>query len=611
LGGAVTLAGISGKFGTLKNESCVHELMLYLYSRGAVREAFWDEFAKNKPPEDTAPAGKGSKAAPPSKVKGKDIQEAPTVAYPSLPDLTHPDPNHGPSRSFWANLLSQCADDSYSYASNAPPIAVCLLGLLQEPANMLVKCGVDVNIVDSFGISPLMYALLFSFRDLSISLLQQGADIDAIDQAGNPVVKYAVLSILDLTKIPSVHCFNIEDQVSNIFGRANVLDVILQHGVDLRVCDAEGNYPLHIAASFGSIDMRIGGYFISVRSEAYISSSSLSPILVFEQLCNAGAEVNTCSKNGLIPLHICSHYSDIESMQFLFTKGSTVNTADTYGFLPLHYCFTGGHSRALEGAIMLLELGVGRPIKYALFDDKRTGKSKDVKVSADIECSLEEIYSDALIPTSIEFRRTTEKDLLLLKTFEGTNLMQLTLSGHTLVYDNLSFVNVASDTSIRSQLVKFLLEKISPDAVDFFCNTDNFGTTLLHAMSLFFVGETPVEAVCPKRRVNPIVYGNLELHLLDYIYNTVLFDTNVSCSRLIQDYSAREVFPETWYPVMGSLFSKNYSLCQSFITRGADLKLFDAIGFSTKFIVNDSFSVGIKGLLAMREHYQIEDQDNM
>lgn len=606
----MTLAGIGGKFGTLKNEPSVLELLLYLYSRGAVREAFWGEFAQTKPPVDTAPAAKGGKAAPPAKGKGKDPQEAPSVVYPSLPDSTHPDPNHGPNRAFWARLLSQCADDNYSYASNAPPIAVCLLGLLQEQADMLVKCGVDVNITDSFGLSPLMYALFFSFRDLSISLLQQGADIDAIDQAGNPVIKYALLSILDLTQIPSEHCFNIEDNVSYILGRANVLDVILQNGVDLRVCDAEGNYPLHVAASFGSIDMSVGGYFISVRSEAYISSPSLSPILTFEQLCNAGAEVNTCSKNGLAPLHICSLYSDIESMQFLFAKGSIINIADTYGFLPLHYCFSGGHSRALDAAKILLELGVGRPIRYALFDDKRTGKSKDMKVSADIESSLEEIYSEVLIPTSIEFKRTTEKDLLLLKTFEGTNLMQLTLSGHTLVYDNLFFVKVASDIRIRSQLVEFLLGKISSDVAVFYCNTDNFGTTLLHAMSLFFVGETPVEAVCPKRRVNPIFYGNIELQLLDYVYSTVSFDANVSCSRAIQEYSAREVFPETWYPVMGSLFSKNLSFCQSLITRGADLKMFDAIEFSTKCIVNDSFSVGIKGLLAMREQ-QKEDHDYM
>ena len=38
--------------------------------------------------------------------------------------------------------------------------------------------------------------------------------------------------------------------------------------------------------------------------------------------------------------------------------------------------------------------------------------------------------------------------------------------------------------------------------------------------------------------------------------------------------------------------------------------MFDAIEFSTKCIVNDSFSVGIKGLLAMREQ-QKEDHDYM
>ena len=609
LGGAVTLAGISGKFGTLKNQAASLELLGYMYTRGTVREEFWAEYARNKVVE-TAPVGKAEKSAPAAKGKGKEAQEAPAVVYPSIPDSSHPDPNHGPNRSFWASLLSQCGDDNYSYLSNAPPVSVCLLGLLHESAGTLVSAGVDANTVDSLGVSPLMYSLLFGLRDITVALLQSGANTDAIDQAGNPAVKYALLSLCDTSKIPDKHCFNPEDKVLNLYGSGIILDVILQSNVDLRVCDVEGNYPFHIAASFGAISMSIGGYFISVRNQSYISSTSCSPSTTFDQLLRAGAQVSSCTKNGLIPLHICSQYSDIESMKFLIAAGSTINTIDSFGFLPLHYCFAGGHERAVEAVSVLLNSGIGRPINYAMFDDRRTGKSNDEKIAIDLDSSLENIYSEVLIPSSIQLQRAAEIDLLTLKTFEGINLMQLVLSAHTLAYDNLVLFNVSNDFNYRPRLMKFLFEKIPVDFFDFYCNTDNLGTTLLHAMSLFFVGETPIQQVCPKRRVNPVLYGNLEIQLVDCIFETVGLDLNITCSRVVLKDSSQEVFPENWYPVMGAIFSKNVTLCQSFISNGADINLFDATSFVSKHVVSDSFSVGIKGLLAMRDQQpQIQTDD--
>ena len=107
----VTLTGLGGKFGTLKEDADIVEVLEYIIRRGKVREESWREYAISSNAQVSndisVPAGKGgSKAsAPPPAAKGggKDSKtgagstqiNANTINFPVTPDESHPDPNHG------------------------------------------------------------------------------------------------------------------------------------------------------------------------------------------------------------------------------------------------------------------------------------------------------------------------------------------------------------------------------------------------------------------------------------------------------------------------------------------------------------------------------------
>ena len=92
-------------------------------------------------------------------------------------------------------------------------------------------------------------------------------------------------------------------------------------------------------------------------------------------------------------------------------------------------------------------------------------------------------------------------------------MLQLALSAHALVYENLSPFVVIGVNKVRNDMVQWLLNKISEDNRDFYLNEDTLGTSILHAASMFFIGDLEVLPLCPKRRVNPIKYGNLQIQV--------------------------------------------------------------------------------------------------
>ena len=115
----VTLTGLGGKFGTLKEDDAyIIELLEYIVRRGKVRQEVWHDYEYATSPNaqvsnDSAQAsaaaaagkGGGKASAPPPAAKGggKDSKagagstqiNANTINFPVTPDESHPDPNHG------------------------------------------------------------------------------------------------------------------------------------------------------------------------------------------------------------------------------------------------------------------------------------------------------------------------------------------------------------------------------------------------------------------------------------------------------------------------------------------------------------------------------------
>jgi cytohesin len=85
--------------------------------------------------------------------------------------------------------------------------------------------GVDPNVRDGFGKTPLHYAAMYGYRDVAELLLNYGADPNARDYGGQTPLHWAVGS-----------------------GHPDVIELLLERGADPNARDAHGNTPLHIAA---------------------------------------------------------------------------------------------------------------------------------------------------------------------------------------------------------------------------------------------------------------------------------------------------------------------------------------------------------------------------
>lgn len=219
------------------------------------------------------------------------------------------------------------------------------------------------------------------------------------------------MDLIEGEAIPSLHLltpltptdFNPDhESCRSFYANGDFLSKIVDAGADLNVCDSDGNYPLHIAGSFGMLCVSIGGYLVEVRNRCYCNSQELSPtdgsyiISPFPEislLLKNGANVNSCNKSGLTAMHICSGFSDIErlvlflslsiylylsvflfvfliylflplsisppsfrtptpiSMRLLLKNKATSNITDVFGFLPIHYCI----ACALDNSIQVAQ----------------------------------------------------------------------------------------------------------------------------------------------------------------------------------------------------------------------------------------------------------------
>ena len=441
------------------------------------------------------------------------------------------------------------------------------------------------------------------------SLLSNQADVNAFDKNKNHVIKYSLLSLSNetLQKIPECHNFEENPKIINLFGGSHIFEKLLAAGVDLRVTDAEGNYPLHITCSFGDLKLFIGGYSISVRGSAYRSSvDDNSPNNILIKLIEAGASVNDCNSKGIIPLHIAAGFGDIESIKSLILSGSNINILDNFGFLPIHYAVACAHETSLKATLYLLETGIGKALVTAVFKDERSGKDNLQKFHLDLQSNLADIFSEALSPNVINLKRMNRIEILTFKTNENINILQLALSTHHLNYENLDLFIIKNDFSVRNEIVEFLLNNISPNNIEFYQNQDCLGTSLLHSLTLFYLGDIPSKDLKPNHRLNPVRYANSQVQLLEYIFrNDHDMPSYINCKsnrallfRLSDTYS--DLSEELgWYPLIGAILSKNNFLITYLINKGADPEKSDAFNFTTKYYHNE-LAVGINGLLALR-----------
>ena len=186
---------------------------------------------------------------------------------------------------------------------------IAFWGIVEIAIAMLKKKKWDVNGRDSWGDTPLMWAVRYRHSRVVELLLEQG-DIkpDVIGWDGRTALSFAAE-----------------------LGNENAVKLLLEHGVNPNSLDSRGRAPLSYAAA--------GRHEGVVR--LLVESRDIDP--------------NSSDSYGLTPLSYAARWGREDLIKRLLEQGVNSDLPDSYGRTPLLFAVLGGH----EGAVKLLLGRVG------------------------------------------------------------------------------------------------------------------------------------------------------------------------------------------------------------------------------------------------------------
>lgn len=154
----------------------------------------------------------------------------------------------------------------------------------------LIKKGIDINIKNKAGRSPLLQAAMEGRLEAFEFLIKHGADMNSVETAGQTALHLAARN-----------------------GYAEIIQLAKQYKVRLNAIDITGKTPLHLAV--------VEGHLAATKA-----------------LLNIGAAVDIKDNSGQTPLHTLSakYHGNAEIIKILVLYKADIQAADNAGQSPLH-----------------------------------------------------------------------------------------------------------------------------------------------------------------------------------------------------------------------------------------------------------------------------------
>ena len=250
----------------------------------------------------------------------------------------------------------------------------------QEVVKFLLKLSeISVNATDNLKRTPLMLACIDGGHLENIQvLIQNGADVQARDCDGSTLLHFAsrfsnqeiVDFLLNLNEI-SVNATDNLNQTPLMKacidgGRLDNIKMLIQNGADIQARDCDGSTLLHFASRCSNqevVEFLLKLNEISVNATNNFNQTPLMKACIddgrldnIKMLIQNGADVQASSKNGSTVLHLASHCSNQEVVEFLLKLNEiSVNVTDNLNQTPLMYaCYDDGR---LDNIKMLIQNG--------------------------------------------------------------------------------------------------------------------------------------------------------------------------------------------------------------------------------------------------------------
>jgi ankyrin repeat protein len=181
-----------------------------------------------------------------------------------------------------------------SYSPKLPPLSMALESNDYALAQFLIEGGADVNTVNAFGVSPLIYATSRGLKDIVKLLVEHGADVNSPNLHGDT----------------ALHC-----AIRN--GLTDIVKLLVEHGADVNAKNRDGNMPLIFAARDTLTD-------------------------IVKLLVDSGADINAKNNNGYTPLFHAITNRQTNIVKLLVEHGADVNSPDIHGDTALHCAIRNG-----------------------------------------------------------------------------------------------------------------------------------------------------------------------------------------------------------------------------------------------------------------------------
>lgn len=219
-----------------------------------------------------------------------------------------------------------------------------------ETFQYLESLGLEADIVNWEGKTPLHNAVRRGNVDIIDYFLERGVNINQIDEEGNTALINAIGS--DLTNVekivPLVSNVNHQNQLGHSAltkavksGSREAFDLLLEKGANLKHRDAKGNSLLYYAfKDFRSSKKEEYDYFISTLRKSGLEGTEVDEedntlahiavennnLFLLQKAIALGADVNHKNKNGLSSLHLAAmQASDNRLITELLASGANKN----------------------------------------------------------------------------------------------------------------------------------------------------------------------------------------------------------------------------------------------------------------------------------------------
>lgn len=195
-----------------------------------------------------------------------------------------------------------------------------------EIATLLLEKGADINAVNAFECTPLLYlgeAKMDKQLNLTRLLIDRGADLNRQDHEGNTFLHNAA----DI-------------------GTPAMMKIVIEAGADLSIC----NYYGHSIQDRARYDMqeKLDLIYQYKKDVTFTEAVYYSQAAIVDRLLQAGTDVNATSRSGATGLIIAAQRNNSAMVKKLLALGATIDACDSGGCTALHCAAEQGYDEVVR-----------------------------------------------------------------------------------------------------------------------------------------------------------------------------------------------------------------------------------------------------------------------